>query len=58
MTDQLSRLAAALADCYRIEYEIGSGGMADRILNDEQGISNDDVVLMQLRHSLFKIRHS
>ncbi len=30
----------------------------DRILNHEQGISKDDVVLMQLRNSSFKIRYS
>jgi hypothetical protein len=30
MTDQLDRLTAALADRYRIERELGSGGMACR----------------------------
>ena len=28
MTDALSRLKAALADCYSIGLELGSGGMA------------------------------
>ncbi len=45
MTDIFDRLEAALTDC-------------DQVVNDEQGISNDDVVLMRRRHSLFKIRYS
>ncbi len=35
MTDQLSRLTAALADRYRIERELSSGGMATVYLAED-----------------------
>ncbi len=35
MTDQLDRLTAALADRYRIEREIGAGGMATVYLAED-----------------------
>ena len=54
MTDALVRLSAALADRYRIERELGAGGMATVYLAHD--VRHDrQVALKVLRHELAAI---
>ena len=47
MSDSMDRLAAALSDRYRIDREIGSGGMATvclaRDLKHERNVAHDSI---------------
>ena len=40
MSATLARLKASLADRYRIERELGAGGMATRLAADSRGVAS------------------
>jgi len=44
MTDLLARLHAALGDRYRVERELGGGGMSRVFVADERGLGRQVVV--------------